>query len=57
MSLENEMSDFRSFLKALQQRLEERVDFEVVEAYLNAFLKVCGHFGFPASRHVLMHNH
>ncbi|KAJ3049083.1 hypothetical protein HK097_009887 [Rhizophlyctis rosea] len=42
MSLENEMSDFRSFVKALQQRLEERVDFEVVEAYLNAFLKIHG---------------
>ncbi|KAJ3041212.1 hypothetical protein HDV00_009750 [Rhizophlyctis rosea] len=42
LSLENDLSDFRCFVQALQQRLEERTDFELVEAYLNAFLKIHG---------------
>jgi len=40
LSLENDMKQFSQFLQAIEWQLSLSRDFELVEAWLNVFLKV-----------------
>ncbi|KAJ3294723.1 hypothetical protein HK104_003329 [Borealophlyctis nickersoniae] len=42
LSLENNLANLRYFVAALQEQLETRKGFELVQAYLNVFLKIHG---------------
>lgn len=42
LSLENNLSDLKYFLEAIEFKLKTKKDFELVQAYLNHFLKIYG---------------
>ncbi|KAF9583486.1 hypothetical protein BGW38_009350 [Lunasporangiospora selenospora] len=42
MSLENDLSELRYFMEAIEYLLRQRRDFELAEVYLNLFLKIHG---------------
>ncbi|CAG8520768.1 16389_t:CDS:10 [Dentiscutata erythropus] len=42
LSLDNNFEDLRFFLDAIKSRLKSKKDFELVQAYLNHFLKIYG---------------
>ncbi|RIB16195.1 Utp21 specific WD40 associated putative domain-containing protein [Gigaspora rosea] len=42
LSLDNNFEDLRVFLDAIKSRLKSKKDFELVQAYLNHFLKIYG---------------
>ncbi|CAG8566492.1 3528_t:CDS:10 [Paraglomus brasilianum] len=42
LSMEDDFADLRMFLEAIQSRLKTKKDFELVQSYLNHFLKIHG---------------
>src|ERR1051325_11059919 len=42
LSLENNLIDLKYFLDAIEFKLKTKKDFELVQAYLNHFLKIYG---------------
>ncbi|ORY08146.1 Utp21-domain-containing protein [Basidiobolus meristosporus CBS 931.73] len=42
LSLENNFAEMLNFLEAMENRLKSRKDFELVQAYLNVFMKIHG---------------
>ena len=42
LSMEDDFADLRMFLDAIQSRLKTKKDFELVQSYMNHFLKIHG---------------